>query len=114
LLGRIETDYVVPPHTVASVKGCIAKAEGIDSSWKCDIHAGLMTPSPISSDGIFSIHAENCPGSAPNHPMAFKYWVAGEQPLPFTRKIIGIRDCSGELYIVISNIHNTEYHLERL
>ena len=95
---------MVPPHTVASVKRCIAEAEGINSSWRCDIHAGLMTSSPMTSDKTFSIHMDNCSGSAPNNPMAFKYWVAGEQPLLFTQKIIGIQDCSSELYIVISNI----------
>jgi len=79
VLGHIEIASVAPPHTVASLKRCIAKAEDIDSSWECRLHVDLIAKSPIP-DGSLSLHSDDRPGSSADRPMVFKYWDSDERP----------------------------------
>jgi len=101
VLGRIEADSVVPPHTVESLKRRIAKAESIDSSARCHLYFYPGSESPVA-DGPLSIFTGNCAGSTPNRPMALVYSGPSElrPALPdmppefsaFTKRIRGKQD----------------------
>jgi len=101
VLGRIEADSVVPPHTVESLKRRMAKAEGIDSSAQCQLYYYPGSKSPVA-DGLLLTFTGNCAGSSPARPMALVYSGFSE-PRPalpdmppefwaFTKRIKGKQD----------------------
>jgi hypothetical protein len=95
-------DSIVPPHTVTSLKGCIAKIEGIHSSSRCQLFNYLESEAPVD-DGPLSILAGDCPGSTVDRPIALVFSASCDSPttlidMPpefsaFTKQIRGKEDC---------------------
>ena len=76
-VGRISVDSITPPHTAASIKQCISKAEKLDNSKQLQLFTSVSSTSPIG-EGHLSILTSDRPGSMPEDPMAFV-----ELPDPF-------------------------------
>ena len=70
-LGRIWAKQVTPPHTVASLKQCICKVEGIPQGAciRAQLFATMLSESALS-DGAVSILASGGLGSTPDDPIA--------------------------------------------
>ncbi|KIM73953.1 hypothetical protein PILCRDRAFT_828691 [Piloderma croceum F 1598] len=70
-LGRIEAKSVCPPHTVASVRFRLAKAEGFDNrKTRSTLFLTISSPSPMNDDGRVDIFSGNGPGAVPHEPLA--------------------------------------------
>ena len=98
-LGRIRTDSVAPPHSPASIKRCISRAEKTPALAHADLFANMLCDTPLKEDHISFLRID-CPGLSPNEPMAIvqsppiqdgkyviknraleKYWTAGYNPI---------------------------------
>ena len=72
-LGRFEALVIAPPHTVASVKACLLKMEGISflSSATSQLFAVLNSEAPMKDDTPLQFLTHPYPGGAGDNPMAF-------------------------------------------
>ena len=68
-LGRIRVDFVAPPHSPASIKRCISRAEKIPALAHADLFADISCETPWNERHI-SILQTDSPGLSPNEPMA--------------------------------------------
>lgn len=70
-LGRIDTLSIAPPHTVASIKARIVKAEGVASAQKTQLFEDMMDDEVLMNDGtMISLFAQTYPGSVEHEPLA--------------------------------------------
>ena len=71
-LGRFEALVVAPPHTVASVKACLLKMEGISflSSATSQLFAVLNSEAPMKDDTPLQLLTHPYAGCASDNPMA--------------------------------------------
>jgi hypothetical protein len=69
-LGRIDINTIPPPHTFASVKLRIAKAEQLDNARNAKLFTDMSSKSPIDAKQV-SILNSNPPGSDAEHPMVY-------------------------------------------
>lgn len=70
-LGRIDTLSIAPPHTVASVKARIVKAEGVASAQKIQLFEDMMDDEVLMNDSsMISLFAQTYPGSGEHEPLA--------------------------------------------
>jgi hypothetical protein len=72
-LARIEADHITPPHTVASIRKCICKAEGIESArWvtTCKLFESAFSESAMDDKKHIAVLDESGPGSDPQKPLA--------------------------------------------
>ena len=68
-LGRIETLSVPPPHTVASLKSCIAKYEGV-SAHDLQVFEDDTGEITMKDDDIIALLADTYPGQVKDQPIA--------------------------------------------
>ena len=68
-LGRIRCDSVAPPHTPASIKRRISRAEETPELANADLFADISSETPMK-DCHISILGTDGPGLSPNEPMA--------------------------------------------
>ena len=83
-LGRIRADYVVPPHSPASIKRCISRVEKTSALAHAFLLKDITSDTPLKDDPI-SIHGADGPGLSPNEPIAI---VQVESPIPDGRYAI--------------------------
>ena len=69
-LGRIRAEFVTPPHSVATIKRCISKAEKIPVLAHADLFANISCNTPLKKDSHISILGTDCPGLSPTEPMS--------------------------------------------
>ena len=70
-LGRIDTLSIAPPHTVASVKARIVKAEGVALAQKIQLFEDMMDDEVLMNDSTrISLFAQTYPGSVEHEPLA--------------------------------------------
>ena len=79
-LGRIRVDSVAPPHSLASIKRCIARVEGIPELVHADVFADISCDTPLK-EGRISILRDG-PGLSPNKPMAIVQTAIVQVPEP--------------------------------
>ena len=91
-LGRIRCDSVAPPHTLASIKRCISRAEETPELANADLFADISSDAPMK-DGHISILGADGPGLSPNQPMAI---VQTPSSIPDGRYFIKSR--AGDLF----------------
>ena len=68
-LGCIRADFVVPPHSLATLKRCISRAEGTPALVHADIFMDISSDTPLK-EGPISILGTDCPGLSLEKPMA--------------------------------------------
>ena len=86
-LGRIETLSVPPPHTVASLKSCITKSEGV-SAHDLQVFGDDTGEITMKDDDIIALHADAYPGNVEEQPIAIVYKETSTPNLgAFTRKL---------------------------
>ena len=68
-LGRIQADSLPPPHSPASIKGCISRVERTPALAHANLFTDISCKTPLK-DGHISILRTDCPGLSPNEPMA--------------------------------------------
>jgi len=70
-LGRIDTLSIAPPHTVASIKARIVKAEGVTSAQKIQLFEDMMDDEVLMNDStMISLFAQTYLGSVEQEPLA--------------------------------------------
>ena len=71
-LGHIKALSVLPPHTVASLKSCITKSEGVSAHdlQVFDDGTGEIT---MKDEDIIALLADTYPGDVEEQPMAIVY-----------------------------------------
>ena len=79
-LGRIRCDSVAPPHTLASIKRSISRAEETPELANADLFADISSDAPMK-DGHFSILGTDIPGLSPHDPMAVVRKPIVQKPL---------------------------------
>lgn len=70
-LARIDARLIAPPHTVASIKRCLANFEGLGyfiSASSAKLYVNLLSESPMDREHV-SILTSHRPGSTPEEPM---------------------------------------------
>ena len=67
-LGHIWADYVMPPHSLATIKLFISRVEGIPALAHTDIFADISCNTPLK-EGPISNLGTGCPGLSPKKPM---------------------------------------------
>jgi hypothetical protein len=72
-LGRFEALVIAPPHTVASVKACLLKIEGMSfvSSAKSQLFAVVNSDAPMKDNTPLQFLTRPYPGCVADNPMAF-------------------------------------------
>ena len=68
-VGRINVDYIPPPHTAKSIMRCISKIEEVGDFGISQLFTSISVESPVG-DGHVSILTDDRPGSTPEKPMA--------------------------------------------
>ena len=68
-LGRIRADSITPPHSLASIKRCIARVERAPALADANLFADISCDTPLE-EGYISIFSTDGPGLSPNKPMA--------------------------------------------
>jgi hypothetical protein len=71
-LGRIETLSVPPPHTVASLKSCITKFEGV-SGHSLQVFEDDIGEVTMKDNAIIALLADTYPGNVEEQPVAIVY-----------------------------------------
>ncbi|EDR04422.1 uncharacterized protein LACBIDRAFT_330547 [Laccaria bicolor S238N-H82] len=71
-LGRIETLFVPPPHTVASLKSCISKSEGV-SAHGLQVFEDDTGEITMKDDDVIALLADAYPGNVEEQPIAMVY-----------------------------------------
>ncbi|EDR04421.1 uncharacterized protein LACBIDRAFT_295048 [Laccaria bicolor S238N-H82] len=71
-LGRIEILSIPPPHTVASLKSCITKSEGV-SAHDLQVFEDDTREITMKDEGIIALFADAYPGNAEEQPIAIVY-----------------------------------------
>jgi len=71
-LGRIEILSVPPPHTVASLKSCITKSEGV-SAHDLQVFEDDMGEITMKDDDIIALLSDTYPGNVEEQPIAIVY-----------------------------------------
>ncbi|KIJ97706.1 hypothetical protein K443DRAFT_9716 [Laccaria amethystina LaAM-08-1] len=71
-LGRIEILSVPPPHTVASLKSCITKSEGV-SAHDLQVFEDDMGEVTMKDDDTIALLTDTYPGNVEDQPMAIVY-----------------------------------------
>jgi hypothetical protein len=79
-VGRIGVDTIPPPHTAASIKRCISRAEGLGFSNQSQIFPFVSSPNPIDQ-GHIPILTSECPGSTSDQPIAIVNTSSISSPL---------------------------------
>ena len=92
-LGRIPAGFVSPPHTVTSVKRCIALVECNPALAFGDLYANTSCETPME-EGCISVLAGNCPGLMQDDPMAL---VQVPIPMKTTHSFGKMDSCSTDL-----------------
>ncbi|EDR03583.1 uncharacterized protein LACBIDRAFT_295204 [Laccaria bicolor S238N-H82] len=69
-IGRIPSKSVTPPRTVASLKRCLCKLEGLSEPDKALVYTPLSSPAPIEDSARLSFHAPSGPGLSEQDPIA--------------------------------------------
>jgi hypothetical protein len=69
-LGRIKANSIAPPHTVTSLKRCLAKFEAINDDAIIGLFLTPSSQSPMNSAGKVSLSSGTGPGSIPQEPLA--------------------------------------------
>ena len=74
-LGRINTLLIAPPHTVGSLKACIAKVEGLvmpgPALYKdMELFQDMDNDAPMSDTDVISFQDDTYPGSDEGDPVA--------------------------------------------
>ena len=69
-LGRIRADSIAPPHSPATIKRCISRAEGTPALAYADIFRDVSSDTPLKDRRHISIFRSDCPGLSPKKPMA--------------------------------------------
>jgi hypothetical protein len=68
-LGRIRTDFVAPPHSLAAIKAYISRVERIPRLADANLFANISC-NFLLKEGDISTLATDCPGLSPKEPMA--------------------------------------------
>jgi hypothetical protein len=68
-LGRIQADFVAPPHSPASIKRYISRLEKSPALTHADLFTNISSDTPLK-EGYISILPTDAPGLSPNWPMA--------------------------------------------
>ena len=92
-LGRIETLSVPPPHTVASLKSCITKSEGV-SAHDLQVFEDDTGEITMKNEDIIALLADTYPGNMEEQPIAIVY-KEKETFATFTKKFRCKSPCSG-------------------
>lgn len=69
-VGRINIDFIPPPHTAESIMRCISKIEELNISKNSQLFNSISSEFP-TGNGHISILSDNCPGSTPEDPLVF-------------------------------------------
>ena len=74
-LGRINTLFIAPPHTAASLKACIAKAEGLVTPGHAlykdmELFEDMNGDAAMSDADVISFLSDTYPGSDESDPVA--------------------------------------------
>ncbi|EDR03584.1 uncharacterized protein LACBIDRAFT_307071 [Laccaria bicolor S238N-H82] len=69
-IGRIPLKSVAPPRTVASLKRCLCKLEGLSEPDKALVFTPLSSPAPKEDSARLSFHAPSGPGLSEQDPIA--------------------------------------------
>jgi hypothetical protein len=69
-VGRIDVDFIPPPHTADSIMRCISKIEELNISKNSQLFNSISSEFP-TGNGHISILSGNCPGSTPEDPLVF-------------------------------------------
>ena len=74
-LGRINTLFIAPPHTVGSLKACIAKVEGLITPGHAlykdmELFEDMNSDTAMSDTNIISFQGDTYPGSDEGNPVA--------------------------------------------
>ena len=78
-MGRINILSIPPPHTVASLKARLAKAEGaLDRSFQ--LFEDVGSEIKMKDDDIITFHADGYPGACEEEPMAVVYSKRRRRP----------------------------------
>jgi hypothetical protein len=68
-LGRIRADSIAPPHSPASIKRCISRAEGNPALADALLFVDISSDTPLKEGPISILHTDG-PGLSPDEPMA--------------------------------------------
>lgn len=69
-MGSVDVNFFAPPHTVASLKRCLARLENIDNYTRTGLFIDTSSRVPMDDADNVSILSSNGPGSVPDEPMA--------------------------------------------
>ena len=69
-LGRINVDAIALPHTTASIKRCIARAEQLGYPISSQLFASISSESPMSEARV-ELMTNGFPGFNPENPMVY-------------------------------------------
>jgi hypothetical protein len=90
-LGCINAMSVAPPHTAASVKFRLAKAEGFDNrKTRTTLFLTTSSRSPMDDGGRVSIFSASGPGALPQEPLALVIHLSESSSLNESDIIRGI------------------------
>jgi hypothetical protein len=134
-VGRIRTDSVAPPHSLASVKRHISIVEETPALAHAHLFADILCDTPLKD---ISILDTNGPGQSPNEPMAIVqvaspsipdgryfiknraanfFWYAGYSPIRTVYFLSGtMEQVKSSYYCKLENVqvneHSPTIHLE--
>jgi hypothetical protein len=69
-LGRIDLDTIVPPHTIASIKLRIAKAEQLGIASGAKLFTNMLSESPMDATRVLILTSDH-PGSNAENPIVY-------------------------------------------
>ena len=69
-IGRIPSESIAPPRTVASIKRCLCKLEGLSEPDKALVFSPLSSPAPKEDSACLSLYAPSGPGLSEQDPIA--------------------------------------------
>jgi hypothetical protein len=69
-LGRIDIDTITPPHTIASIKLRIAKAEQLGKASGAKLFTNILSESPMDATRVLILTGDR-PGSNAENPMVY-------------------------------------------
>jgi hypothetical protein len=69
-LGRINANWITPPHTAASIKRYLSKEEQIAENMCTSLFSEISSPSSLDDNVLMPILTGAGPGSSPGEPLA--------------------------------------------